>query len=403
MHSIIVIGAGQAGLSAAARVRDQGFEGRVLLFGDENERPYQRPPLSKKYATGEMNRDQLLLRPTDWFEDNRVEWLNLPVASVDTNGQTLKGANGETFQWDRLIFATGARARSLPASMGGSLENVLTLRTLENADRLGALLVPGKRIVIIGGGYIGLEAAAVCASKGLGVTLLEAAPRILQRVACQETSNAFRNLHQSQGVRILEDALLKRLHSTNGQYVSGVELETGETIPCDFVLVGIGIEPSTQVAEAAGIECNGGIIVNAHCCSSAKHVFAAGDCALLPFQGLPTRLESVQNAIDQAECAADNALGQQRVYEPVPWFWSDQYDVKLQIAGLNRGYTHVVTRPGIREGSQSHWYFSGDTFLAVDALNDPRSYMTAKKLLETGRSVNTAQAGDPDFDLKSLL
>jgi 3-phenylpropionate/trans-cinnamate dioxygenase ferredoxin reductase subunit len=262
--------------------------------------------------------------------------------------------------------------------------------------------VEGRNVLIVGGGYIGLEAAAVCASKGMKVTLIEAAERILQRVACRETSDWFRELHKAHGVTILEDTGLERLTGEEGR-VQEAHLGDGTTLKADFVLVGIGIMPNSELAEEAGLNVDGGISVDAHCRTSDPDIYAAGDCAFFPYRDAGTRLESVQNAIDQAECAADNINGEERIYLPFPWFWSDQYDVKLQIAGLNRGYDKIVVRLGEREGSVSHFYFDGDTFLAVDAMNDPRTYMVGKKMLEAGKNISPAQAADRSLQLKELL
>jgi 3-phenylpropionate/trans-cinnamate dioxygenase ferredoxin reductase subunit len=250
----------------------------------------------------------------------------------------------------------------------------------------------------VGGGYIGLEAAAVAAKKGLDVTVLEMAPRILQRVAARETSDAIRALHQSHGVKILESTGLERIEGATR--VEGVSLSDGTRLEADFVIAGIGILPDTALAEAAGLVLENGIRTDAQGRTSDPHIWAAGDCASFPWRGGRLRLESVQNAIDQAELVAENMLGAAKDYAPVPWFWSDQYDLKLQIAGLNTGYDRVVLREG---DARSHWYFAGEKFLAVDALNDPRAYMVGKRLLEQGKSPDPDLLADPATDLKQLL
>lgn len=401
--NVIVVGGGQAAASFVARLRAKDDACTITLFTDEPSLPYQRPPLSKKYAVGEMTAEQLELRPLDWYETNRVEvHSSSPVAAIHLDEKTIKLETGETYAWDKLFLSTGSRARPLPTEMGGNLKGIYLLRSLADADALATELKPGRKAVIIGGGYIGLEAASVCRSQGLEVTVVEAAERILQRVACKETSDQFRNLHSKRGVAIREGVGVETLSGRDGQ-VDGVVLSDGTHLEADFVLVGIGILPNVELAQACGLVVEGGIKVNANCQTSNPNVFAAGDCTVFDFHGHSTRLESVQNAIDQAECAADNIAGETREYAPYPWFWSDQYDVKLQIAGLNRGFDRVVTRPGERDGSLSHFYYKGDQLLAVDAINDPRTYMVCKRLLEAGKNLPADKASDQEFQLKSLL
>ncbi|MEE4346957.1 MAG: FAD-dependent oxidoreductase, partial [Paracoccaceae bacterium] len=259
----------------------------------------------------------------------------------------------------------------------------------------------GRRALIVGGGYIGLEAAAVAAKRGLQVTLVKMADRILQRVAAPETSDYFRALHQSHGVTIREGVGLDRLLGEG--HVTGARLSDGTELDVDLVIVGVGIAPATALAEAAGLEIENGIKVDARGQTSDPAIWAAGDCASFPWKAARIRLESVPNAIDQAECVAENIMGAGRDYVAKPWFWSDQYDVKLQIAGLNAGYDRTVVRPGDKPGSQSVWYFRGDALLAVDAMNDPRAYMIGKRLVEAGQSPSPAAVADPDMPLKSLL
>ena len=259
----------------------------------------------------------------------------------------------------------------------------------------------GARTLIVGGGYIGLEAAAVCAKRGVNVVLVEMADRILQRVAALETSDYFRNLHGAHGVDIREGVGLERLLGSDGK-VTGAVLSDGSTLELDFVVVGVGIAPATQLAEMAGVTLNNGIETDAQGRTSDASIWAAGDCASFPHQGGRIRLESVPNAIDQSEIVAQNIMGAGKDYTAKPWFWSDQYDVKLQIAGLNTGYTHVVTRPGAG-ASVSFWYFKNDQLLAVDAMNDPRAYMVGKRLIDMGKTCDPQVAADPETDLKALL
>lgn len=401
MSHVVAIGAGQAGAALAARLRSGGHAGPITLIGEEPILPYQRPPLSKGYLLGEMGADRLTLRSADFYAEQDIALrLGAPVSAIDPKARTVT-LGTETIRYDDLVLTTGSVPRRLPAAIGGDLAGVYTVRTVADVDAERAEFSPGRRLVIVGGGYIGLEAAAVAAKLGLDVTVLEMAPRILQRVAAPETSDYFRALHTAHGVKILESTGLERLLGEAG-HVTAARLTDGREIPADFVIAGIGILPATQLAEAAGLVIENGIRTNSHGRTSDPHIWAAGDCASFPWQGGRLRLESVQNAIDQADLVADNILGADKDYVPMPWFWSDQYDCKLQIAGLNTGYDRIVTR-GPDGAAMSFWYFKGDRLLAVDAMNDSRAYMVGKRLLETGRDVDAGAISNPATNLKSLL
>ena len=401
MAHIVVIGAGQAGSSLTAKLRALGFDGQITLIGAEPAPPYQRPPLSKAYLLGDMALERLYLRPESFYAENDIALqLGTSVEAIDPAARTIT-AGGETLSYDMLALTTGSVPHRLPAAIGGALEGVHVVRTLADVDAMAPEFAEGARVLIVGGGYIGLEAAAVAARKGLQVTLVEMADRILQRVAAPETSDYFRALHQSHGVTIREGVGLDKL--TGETRVTGARLTDGSTLDVDFVVVGVGIAPATALAEAAGLTIENGIRTDARGRTSDPHIWAAGDCASFPYRGSRIRLESVPNAIDQAECVAENMMGAEKDYVAKPWFWSDQYDIKLQIAGLNTGYSRVITRPGDKAGSTSFWYYSGDTLLAVDAMNDPRAYMIGKRLIEAGKSPDPATVADPATELKSLL
>lgn len=401
MSDIVVVGAGQAGASLVARLRKNGHEGRITLIGEEAAPPYQRPPLSKGYLLGEMDLERLYLRPHHYYGEIDVDLrLNAQVEAIDRAAQTIR-IDGEDMHYDALVLTTGSAPRRLPVAIGGALEGVHVVRDLSDADAMGPRFGSGARVLIVGGGYIGLEAAAVAAKKGLHVTLVEMADRILQRVAAPETSDFFRALHRAHGVDIREGVGLETL--LGGAHVNGARLTDGSELDVDFVVVGVGITPNVELAEAAGLLIDNGIAVDAEGRTRDPAIWAAGDCAAFPYGIARLRLESVPNAIDMAECVADNIMGAGKEYVPQPWFWSDQYDVKLQIAGLNIGYDRIVTRPAAGPGSASFWYYLGDKLLAVDAMNEPRAYMVGKRLIDAGKSPSPDAIADPDIELKTLL
>lgn len=382
-----------------AKLRNGGFDGRITLIGAEPCPPYQRPPLSKGYLLGDMTLERLFLRPEAFYADQGIALkTDCRVTAIDPEARVLSTTEGEV-AYDELVLATGSLPRRLPAAIGGDLVGVFTVRDLADVDAMAPRFSKGAKVLIVGGGYIGLEAAAVAAKLGLEVTLVEMADRILQRVAAPETSDYFRALHEGHGVTLREGVGLERLLGEG--HVTGARLSDGTEIAADFVITGVGIEPDITLAKAAGIEIDNGIKVDAQGRTSVPGIWAAGDCTSFPYRGGRIRLESVPNAIDQAEVVAENILGAGKEYIAKPWFWSDQYDVKLQIAGLNAGYDRVITRLG--EGSASFWYYLGETLLAVDAANDPRGYMVGKRLIEAGKSPDPALVEDPQTDLKALL
>ena len=399
MDHVAIIGAGQAGATCAETLRKSGFGGRVTLWGEEPEIPYQRPPLSKAYLLGEMTRDRLHLRPAAFYAEHDIELhTGTRIDAIDPAARTLTHADG-TETWDALVLATGSRPRTLPAEIGGDLPGVFGVRTLADIDAMAPEFREGAHLLVVGGGYIGLEAAAVARKRGMRVTLLEAAERLLSRVSCWDTALWFAQKHRDMGVEIHEEASLVRL--TGKDRVNGVVLSDGASFAVDVVVCGIGVSPNTALAEAAGIEVENGIAVDLYGRTSAPGIWAAGDCCSFPHGDRRIRLESVPHAIEQAEAVARNILGAETPYVAKPWFWSDQYDVKLQIAGLNAGFDRVVVRDA--EDGRSHWYFRGETLLAVDAMNDARAYMVGKRLIEAGRSPSPEAVADASVPVKSLL
>ena len=398
MERIVVVGAGQAAASLAARLRALGYEGALTLIGAEGDPPYQRPPLSKGYLLGDMARERLWLRKREWYEENGIELrLGTAVTAIDPAARTVTA--GEKLPWDALVLATGARPRRLSDAQGAPLEGWHTVRTLSDIDAIAPEMRPGRHLLVVGGGYIGLEAAAVARRLGLAVSVVEMGQRILGRVAAAETADWFRGLHRANGVTIREGVGLDTL--LGERRVTGARLTDGTTIEADLVLAGIGVEPHSRLAEEAGCAQTNGITVDAYGRTTVPGIWACGDAASVPFRGAHRRLENVQNAIDGAEAVAANLLGAEAPYEPHPWFWSDQYDAHLQIAGLNAGHDRVVVR---EDGAgRSHWHYSGPTLVSVDAIDAPRDYMVAKRLLEAGRSPEPEAVADTGTPVKALL
>ena len=400
MSGIVVVGGGQAGASLVAKLRALGETAPITLICAESVPPYQRPPLSKAYLLGEMAEERLYLRPESWYAENNIELrLGSPVTSIDAERRVLD-LNGEAVGYDELVLTTGSVPNSLPAKIGGDLDGVFTVRGLADVDRMEPRFQQGARALVVGGGYIGLEAAAVAAKLGVHVVVIEMSERILGRVASAETADVIREAHKSHGVDIREGVGLDKLVGEDG-HVTGAVLTDGSMLHVDFAVLGIGIRPDTRLAETAGIACDNGIAVDEFGRTSVEHIWSAGDCASFPFKGGRLRLESVQNAIDQAEAVAANITGANEPYVPKPWFWSDQFDLKLQIAGLNTGYDRVVARRV--DDTQSFWYYAKGTLLAVDAVNAPRDYMVGKRLIEAGKSPAPEVVADPETDLKALL
>jgi len=400
MQQVVIVGAGQAGAAAAAKLRALGYAGSITLIGAEAAPPYQRPPLSKAYLLGEMEEARLWLRaPEFWGEAQITLKLGVAVSAIDTAAQTVR-VGDEVLGYDALILTTGSTPRRLAPDVGGDLAGVYVVRSLADVDAMRPEFGAGRRLVIIGGGYIGLEAAAVGRKLGLEVSVIEMAPRILQRVAAPETSSYFRKLHEDHGAVIMESTGFDRL--LGDAHVTGVRLKNGRELPADFVIAGVGITPNTAEAAAAGIALDNGIRTDAQGRTSAANVWAAGDCASFPLNGVQARLESVGHAIHHAELVAENILGAGHDYVPAPWFWSDQYDTKLQIAGLNTGYDQIVTR-GPDGDAVSFWYLKAAALIAVDAMNDSRAYMVGKRLIEAGRTPDMARVADLATDLKALL
>ncbi|MFQ5935161.1 MAG: NAD(P)/FAD-dependent oxidoreductase [Acidiferrobacterales bacterium] len=377
---LVVVGAGHCAGQAVASLRQEGFDGEIFLVGEEPHIPYQRPPLSKKYLARDLPIERVYLRPAKFYQDNGIELvLGHEVVTIHRNERCVVLADGKTLRYDKLLLATGSAPRRLDVP-GANLPGVCYLRSIPHADHIQTYMGRGKRMVVIGGGYIGLEVSSIGAQKGMHVTVLEMADRILNRVTAPEMSAFFEQLHREQGVDIRCNVQIQRLEGSDN--VEAV-LCDGKHIEADIVIVGIGILPNVELAKGANLECDNGIVVDEYCRTGDENILAAGDCTNHPNPLLQRRLrlESVNNAVEQAKTAAANLCGRRQPYAEIPWFWSDQYDVKLQIVGLSNGYDQVVQRGDMEDKSFSLFYLRDGMLIAVDAVNNPREYMACKKLI----------------------
>lgn len=403
---VVIVGAGHGGAQAAVALRQNGFTGSILVIGREAEYPYERPPLSKEYFAREKEFERLYIRPISFWADRNIDFLlNSEVVAVDAEAQQVTLRDGSHIRYGDLIWATGGDPRRLSGE-GADLQGLYPVRTRADCDALMAAVDAGaKNFVIIGGGYIGLEAAAVLSKMGLSITLLEAMPRLLARVAGAPLSDYYRVLHGDNGVSIRTDAMVDGLEGENG-HVRAVRLSNGERLTADAVIVGIGIIPAVAPLLAAGAAGDNGVDVDAHCRTSLPHIYAIGDCASFSCafaDGQKLRVESVQNANDMAVCAAKNICGQITTYHATPWFWSDQYGLKLQTVGLNIGFDETIVRGDPDSGSFSVIYLRGGQILALDCVNRVKDYVQGRKLVEAKARPNTALLADSNIPLKQML
>ncbi len=403
-EKIVIIGAGQAGGQAAQSLRSGGFEGTITLIGDEAQAPYQRPPLSKKYLMGEMDVDRIELKPRTFYSDQNIDLrLKTRTDSIDREAKTVTLATGETLPYDKLVLATGSRVRELPIP-GANLPQVFYLRTIDDVDGIRAAMADGAKVAIIGGGYIGLEVAAVALKLGAQVTVVEMADRVMNRVVAPAISDFFQKLHRDAGVDLRLNAGVTKIIEAGGK-VSAVECNDGTEVPADIVVIGVGILPNQEIAEAAGLDVNDGIVVDEFGVTSDENICAAGDCTCLPSElvGRRIRLESVQNAIDQAKTVANTLLGNKKPYNEVPWFWSDQYDIKLQIAGLSFGYDQSVVRGNPDDKSFAVFYLKDGAIIAVDAINAVPEFMIGKRLVAAAAKIDPTVLSDMSVSMKEMM
>ena len=403
-ETVLIVGAGQAAAQIATSLRQGGFEGGITIIGDEPSLPYQRPPLSKAYLKGDLEQGRLYFKNAEWYAAQNVEVLTqTTVISLDVKANTAKTNTGKTLGFDHLVFATGSRNRQLPME-GADLDNVFGLRDLADVDALRPYIGPEKNLVIIGAGYIGLETAAVARTLGTSVTVLELADRVLARVTSPTISGFYEKLHKSHGVTIKTSCSTASINGKDGT-VESVTLSTGEVLPCDALLIGIGILPNIEVAAEANVTCEDGILVDENGRTNVSHVYAAGDCAkrrIIPYNRMG-RLESVHNAIEQGKQVAAAIIGKPAPKLDCPWFWSDQYNIKLQIAGLSTDYDNFVIRGDEKSEKFSVFYFKNDVLIAADTINSPPEFMTAKRLITAEAKVPPAWLSDNDKSLKEIV
>ncbi len=404
IRRVIIIGAGQAGGETAQRLRQGGFEGEITLIGEEPAAPYQRPPLSKAYLKGDLDIDRLMLRPASMYAEERIALLTKTRAVwIDRANRKVRVEGGRELPYDALVLATGAKPRKLPL-VGADLEGVYLFRTAADVDRVREKFVSGAKLIVIGAGYIGLEVAAVARQLGLNVTVVETAVRPLARVTSPEVAGFFLDEHTRQGVRFVlggQPALIK-----GSDRVTGVALTDGAELPADLVIAGIGVTPDIAIAEQCGLTVNNGIVTDRQCRTSDPNIFAIGDCAARPmvhYEGRIARLESVHNAVEGAKIVAATLTAGKGHTEEAPWFWSDQYDLKLQIAGLFHGYDRVVFRGVMADRAFAAFYYKGDKLIAVDAVNRPAEYLGAKMLIQTGRTLPPNLLEDMSRPMKELV
>jgi 3-phenylpropionate/trans-cinnamate dioxygenase ferredoxin reductase subunit len=399
----VIVGTGQAGFQTAASLRAEGYQEPITLIGEEPHIPYQRPPLSKGFALDQQDIESIELRPQKFYQDHRIDLLTgKNVTAMDRAAKQVTMESGGRIPYERLVLAVGARNRLLPVK-GAELDGVRYLRSLDEAMVVKERLKNAQEIVVIGGGFIGLELAAVACTLGKSVTVLEALPRLMSRVVAPIISEFYRELHSSSGVNVLCGATVSEIAGSGGK-VRAVVLRDGTRYPADLVLVGIGVVPNVELARDAGLRISNGIAVDENLQTDDENIFAIGDCAEHPcvFARARIRLESVQNAADQAQCVAATIAGRRNRYRALPWFWTDQFDIKLQMAGISQGHDLIATRGDRESRKLSVFYFRENQLVAIDSINRPLDHMIGRKLLAAGVPLTPEQAADENVDLKKL-
>jgi 3-phenylpropionate/trans-cinnamate dioxygenase ferredoxin reductase subunit len=400
-EQVVIVGAGHAAGQCVASLRQKKYPGKIVLIGDESWYPYQRPPLSKKFLAGELDAERLHFKPQSFYDGVDVR-LNARINRIDREGKTVTNNAGDEIHYDWLVLATGSRPRDMRVP-GVDLPGVYYLRGIDDVIRIREDMQSGRKLVIVGAGYIGLEVAAVAASLGLDVTVVEMEDRVMKRVVSRQLSEFYQRVHTAHGVKLRLSATTRAFSGTTG--LEHVVLDSGEQIAADLAIIGIGIVPNIELAAAAGLEVDNGIVVDDHCRSSNAHIFAIGDCTMHPNALLnrKLRLESVHNALEQAKTAAANICGENLNYAQVPWFWSDQYDLKLQIAGISQGYDQTLLRGDPDSGSFSCLYLRDGQLIAIDAVNSPKDFMQSKALIANHSVVAADKLVNTELQLKDLL
>jgi 3-phenylpropionate/trans-cinnamate dioxygenase ferredoxin reductase subunit len=401
--SVVIAGAGHAGFQLAASLRQHGYAGRICLINDEAHLPYQRPPLSKAYLKGEGRPDSLMFRPDKFYRDQNIELIADRAAFIDRAARRLLLASGAFLDYGHLVLATGARNRLLDVP-NANLEDVRYLRILDESEGLRQRIATARHVVVIGAGFIGLEFAATARAKGLEVDVIELGARVMARAVTAEISDYFQERHTAAGIRIHLGVQATSIEG-DGAKVSGVSLSDGRHVPADLVVVGVGVLPNVELAEQAGLPVAAGIVVNEQLLTADPDISAVGDCALFasPRFGGSRRLESVQNAADHARCVAARLTGDAKTYDGLPWFWSDQGDDKLQIAGLTTGYDRVVVRGDRAQRSFSAFCYKSGQLVGIESINRASDHVFGRKILGLNRSIGPEQAADLAFDLKAAL
>ena len=399
---ILIVGAGQATGQLLISLKQKKYKGKIKVFADEKYYPYQRPPLSKKYLSGELSYERLFIKQRKFFDELDVEFnLSCRVEKISTNKKQIQTKEGQ-HNYERLVIATGTRPRRISIDLHES-KNIYYLRNIEDAEKIKHSIKKNQSIVIIGGGYIGLEVAATAIKFGCEVTVIEQQDRVMKRVVSKEVSNFFEDYHLSQGVRFIFNDEINSIKRVNNKHE--ISLSTGKIIHADSILVGIGGIPNTEIAENTDIEINNGISIDSKCRTNINNIFSMGDCTNFwsELYGKKIRLESVQNAIDQAKVLADNIMNIDSIYDSVPWFWSDQYDLKLQIAGLSEGYDETILRGDKKTKSFSCLYLKEGKIIAIDAINRPKDFIQSKVLIQEKRRIDREKASNEDFELKQFI
>ncbi|MCP1572894.1 3-phenylpropionate/trans-cinnamate dioxygenase ferredoxin reductase subunit [Herbaspirillum rubrisubalbicans] len=406
----VIVGAGHAAGVMAVNLREAGWQGSIVMVGEEAHLPYQRPPLSKAFLAGEVEIEQLYLKPVATYERAGVEFIGATrVESIDRTARSVHLADGRALAWDKLVLATGGRVRRLGganAEAAARMPNFHYLRTIDDVMRIRAQFLHGARLVIVGGGYVGLEVAAIARQRGLLVTVLEAAERVLARVTAPEVSRFYERIHRAEGVDLRTGTQVEQFElDASGDAVAAVVCQDGARIPADLVIVGVGLVPNTELAQAAGLEVDNGIVVDAFTRTSDPDIVAIGDCSNHPndIYGRRLRLESVPNAMEQARTAAATLCGVLKPYHSVPWFWSDQYDLKLKMTGLSQGYDQFVLRGDTGARSFSAFYLKGGRMIAADTVSRPQDFMLSKRFIAEAIELDPAKLADDSIALKDLL